>query len=112
MASNYYPWRHGTVHYTKRGIGDPLVLVHGIYPGASQHEFHRNIVELGRHFTVFGIDLLGFGDSDMPRMTHTVQTYQNLLRDFIVEEIGQAAHLMASGVGCGPAVSLAVFNDS
>ena len=38
MASRYYTWHHGQIHYQKRGMGDPLVLVHNIYPGASHEE--------------------------------------------------------------------------
>lgn len=112
MALKYYESRRGHVAYQKRGWGDPLLLVHGIYPGASHEEFARNIPALARHFTVYAIDLLGFGHSDMPRATYTVQTYQHLLRDFIVEEVGGPAHLMASGVSCGFAVALAVYNDA
>src|SRR3954468_5312824 len=93
-------------------MGDPLLMVHGIYAGASHEEFRRNIEPLARHFTVYAIDLLGFGDSDMPRATYTVQTYQHLLRDFIVEVIGDSTHLLASGMGCGPVVSLAIYNDT
>jgi pimeloyl-ACP methyl ester carboxylesterase len=92
-------------------MGDPLVLVHGVYPGASHHEFRRNIDALARHFTVYAIDLLGFGESDMPRLTYTTQVYQHVLRDFVVEVIGKPTHVLASGAGCGPVVSLAVYDD-
>lgn len=112
VALKYYESSIGQVAYFKRGWGDPLVMVHGIYPGASHDEFSRNIDALSKHFTIHAIDLLGFGDSDMPRTTYTAQLYQHLLRDFIVEEIGQAAHVMASGKSCGPVVALAVYNDS
>ena len=73
MASHYYPWHHGSVHYQKRGMGDPLLLVHNIYPGASREEYWRNFDELARHFTVYAIDLLGFGDSDAPKALVTVE---------------------------------------
>lgn len=112
MALKQYQSSIGQVAYDKRGWGDPLLLVHGIYPGASHDEFSRNINALSKHFTVYAIDLLGYGDSDMPRMTYTAQLYHHLLRDFIVEEIGQPAHILGSGKSCGPAVALAVYNDS
>lgn len=111
MAQKYYESSRGDIAYDKRGLGDPALLVHGIYPGASHHEFRRNIDALARQFTVYAIDLLGFGDSDMPRITYTAQIYQHLLRDFIVEVIGQPTHVIASGVSCGPVVALAVYND-
>jgi pimeloyl-ACP methyl ester carboxylesterase len=107
----FFQSSRGDVAYEKRGWGDPLVLLHGFYPGASHHEFDHNLDALAKHFTVYALDLLGFGESDMPRMTYTVQIYQHLLRDLIVEEIGQPTALLASAGGCGPAVALAVYDD-
>ena len=75
MASKYYTWHYGRVHYQKRGMGDPLLLVHNVYPGASWEEYERNIAELSRHHTVYAMDLLGFGLSDAPRMKYTAATY-------------------------------------
>lgn len=111
VALKHYQSSIGQVAYFKRGWGDPLLLVHGIYPGASHDEFSRNIDTFSKHFTTYAIDLVGYGDSGMPRMTYTVQIYQHLLRDFVVEEIGHPAHVMASGKSCGAAAALAVYND-
>jgi pimeloyl-ACP methyl ester carboxylesterase len=99
------------VYYDRRGMGDPLLLVHGLYAGASREEYHRNIVELARHFTVHAIDLPGFGDSDAPKMTYTAQGYHHLLRDFLLEVVGAPAHVVASGLSCGLAVRLGVYNE-
>lgn len=112
MALKHHTTSLGEVAYYKRGMGDPLLLVHGIYPGASHDEFQRNIDALAHQYTVYAIDLLGFGDSDMPRLTYTAQTYQNLLREFVVEVMGQSTRVIASGESCGPVVSLAVYNDT
>lgn len=111
MAIEYFPSSQGVIAYQHRGWGDPLLLVHGIYPGASHEEFHHNLDALARHFTIYAIDLLGFGESDRPNLTYTPQVYQRLLRDLVVEVIGSPAHMLASGVGCGPAVALAVYDD-
>jgi pimeloyl-ACP methyl ester carboxylesterase len=111
MALKHHSSSQGNIAYYQRGLGDPLMLVHGVYPGASHLEFHRNITALASHFTVYAIDLLGFGQSDMPRLTYTAQVYQHVLRDFVVEVIGKPAHVVSSGVSCGPAVSLAVYDD-
>lgn len=100
MASHYYSWQDGEVHYQRRGLGDPLLLVHNIYPGASWEEYERNVDELARHFTVYAIDLLGFGQSAMPRIKFTAQTYVELISDFLREEIEEPAHVMASGLSC------------
>lgn len=47
------------ISYEVAGEGRPLVLVHGL--GASGRWWARNVRELRRHFTVYVIDLIGFG---------------------------------------------------
>jgi pimeloyl-ACP methyl ester carboxylesterase len=100
MASHYYAWRTGDVHYLKRGLGDPLLLVHNIYPGASHEEYAHNLDELARHFTVYAIDLPGFGDSSAPRRKYTAGLYVELIADFVREVIGAPAHAMSAGLSC------------
>ncbi|HZZ44000.1 MAG TPA: alpha/beta fold hydrolase [Tepidisphaeraceae bacterium] len=111
MASKYYSWAHGRVHYQKRGMGDPLVLVHDVYPGASHEEFSRNIDGLARRFTVYAVDLLGFGESDRPRYFYTAKTYGELIFDFLREEIGGSAYVMASGLSAGYAAMGVEWED-
>ncbi len=111
MSSHYYESRSGLIHYDRRGLGDPVLLLHGIYVGASHAEYRHNIPALQRRFTVYALDLLGFGDSDAPRITHSAELHQHLLRDFILEEIGQPVSIVASGVSCGIAVRLGVYDD-
>lgn len=111
MAVHEYKTTRGTIVYDKRGLGDPVLLVHGIYPGASLHEFDRNAAALASHYTVYSVSLLGFGESDVPRVTHTAQIHQHLLRDFIADAIGEPAHVVASGVSAGIAARLGVYDD-
>jgi pimeloyl-ACP methyl ester carboxylesterase len=112
MASHYYPWHHGEVHYQRRGLGDPLVLVHNIYPGADHREYERNIDELARHFTVYAIDLLGFGDSDAPRLKYTAKTYVELIFDFLREEVEEPAHVVSSGLSCAYVTEVAAWRSN
>ncbi|HEY7088033.1 MAG TPA: alpha/beta fold hydrolase [Tepidisphaeraceae bacterium] len=111
MALKYHHSSRGQIAYEKRGLGDPLLLVHSVHAGASHHEFDHNIQELARKFTVYAIDLMGFGESAMPRMTYTAQFYHHLLRDFVVEVIGEPANLVGSGESAGFVVAMAVYND-
>jgi pimeloyl-ACP methyl ester carboxylesterase len=112
MASHYYAWHHGAVHYRKKGMGDPLLLVHNVYPGASCEEYERNIDELARRFTVYAIDLLGFGDSDAPRLKYTANTYVELIFDFCREEVAAPAHVMASGLSCAYVTEVAAWRSN
>lgn len=112
MASRYYSWHHGAVHYTRRGMGDPLVLVHNVYPGASREEYHRNLDELARHFTVYALDLLGFGESDAPRLKYTANTYTELIFDFLREEVARPAHVVSSGLTCAYVSEVAAWRSN
>jgi len=109
MSSRFFLWRNRKVHYTRSGLGDPLLLVHNLYPGASSDEFEYNIPELSKHFTVYAIDLLGFGESDAPWMKYTAGLYVTLLRDFIAEEIGGRTSVMVSGMSCAYVSEVAVW---
>src|SRR5262249_3979614 len=35
--SGRFNWEHGAVWYTVKGQGEPLVLIHGVYAGASSY---------------------------------------------------------------------------
>lgn len=109
MGSNYYTWHHGDVHYHQRGMGDPLVLVHNVYPGASYEEFERNIQVLSRRFTVYAIDLLGFGQSAAPRIKYTAQTYIELIFDFLREVVVKPAHVVSAGLSCAYVTEVAAW---
>jgi len=112
LASHYYKWHHGEVHYHKRGMGDPLVLVHNVYPGASHEEFARNIPELARHFTVYALDLLGFGQGDLPRLKYRAQTYVELIFDFLREEVARPAHVVSTGLSCAYVTEVAAWRPN
>lgn len=111
MASQFYEWKFGDVAYVKRGWGEPMLLLHNIYPGASRDEFERNIDDLAQHFTVYAIDLLGFGDSDAPRLRYTANTYVTLLHDFLTEVVKEPAHIVAAGLSCAYVAEVAVWRS-
>ena len=53
-----------TIHYTVQGSGPAVVLVHGF--GGSTVAWDKLIPYLVPHYTVYALDLLGFGLSDKP----------------------------------------------
>jgi pimeloyl-ACP methyl ester carboxylesterase len=112
MASHEYAWHHGAIHYVKKGMGDPLVLVHNLYPGADHQEYEHNIDELARHFTVYAIDLLGFGRSDAPRMKYTADTYIELIFDFLREVVKGPASVISAGLTCAYVSEVAAWRES
>jgi pimeloyl-ACP methyl ester carboxylesterase len=108
MASHSYPWQHGNIHYVKKGLGDPVLLIHNIYPGADHQEFEHNINELARHFTVYAIDLLGFGQSDAPRLKYTADLYVDLIADFLREVVDEPAAVISAGLSCAYVADVAL----
>ena len=112
MSLREYAAGPGTIVYTKRGLGDPVLLVHGIYPGASHHEYDHTVSALAGQHEVYAVDLLGFGQSDAPRRAHDTQLHQHLLRDFIKEQIKKPTAVLASGLACGVATRLGVYDDA
>jgi pimeloyl-ACP methyl ester carboxylesterase len=97
MASHWFNWRQGVIHYTKSGMGQPLVLVHDLHGGASGEEFDRNVNALGSHFTVYRLDLAGFGLSNGRQMRYRARDYVALLIDFVQDVVGMPTHVAAVG---------------
>jgi pimeloyl-ACP methyl ester carboxylesterase len=85
-----YAWEQGDVFYTVRGRGAPLLLIHGVYAGASSFEYRRVFESLARDFRVYAMDLLGFGLSDRPNIVYTPQLYIRLIEDFTRQVMGGA----------------------
>lgn len=53
-----------TIHFIKKGEGAPLILVHGF--GGSIYTWRKLIPLLSQYYTVYALDLPGFGLSDKP----------------------------------------------
>jgi pimeloyl-ACP methyl ester carboxylesterase len=96
--TRYYRWRGGDLAYAVAGEGEPLLLVHGIYAGASSFEFRENFAELSGRFRVYALDLLGCGLSERPRRRYAPEDVTAQVEDFVKEEIGDRTHLVASSL--------------
>lgn len=68
--------------------GSPIVLVHGIYGGASHRTFRKLLPLLdaaGKR--VFILDLPGTGESDKPRKFYTIQDLDLFIENFLSEVV-------------------------
>jgi len=93
-----WTWRGMRVNYLARGQGPPVLLVHGF--GASVAHWRRNIGVLSESHTVYAIDLLGFGASDKPAgFSYTMETWAELILDFLEEVVKRPAVLVGNSVG-------------
>ena len=100
-------WRGYRVAYTRRGSGEPVLLVHGIYAGASSNEWRHAVDALAERYTVFTVDLIGFGRSDRPRLRYTPAFYQAFLGD-VISRLGRGPlAIVASSLSAAHVVALA-----
>ncbi len=100
---------HGEIIYHTSGAGEPLVFLHGIYPGASSFEWSRVYPDFAVGQQVVAPDLIGFGESERPRRGLDADDHVRALADllFTVGE-GRPATVVASGFAAALAVKLAV----
>ncbi|KAJ3678113.1 hypothetical protein LUZ60_001916 [Juncus effusus] len=97
-SCNVWNWRGFNVNYVVKGNGPPLLLVHGF--GASIGHWRRNIGVLSQTNTVYAIDLLGFGASDKPPgFAYTMETWAQLILDFLAEVVKKPTVLIGNSVG-------------
>lgn len=86
----------------------PVLLVHGIYAGASSFEFRRNFLELSKDFRVYALDLLGCGASERPERSYGPGDVTAQVEDFARDVIGARTHLVASSLSAALVVPAAV----
>jgi pimeloyl-ACP methyl ester carboxylesterase len=102
-----YPWTEGTIRYTARGRGEPMLLLHDLFPGSSSFEYRHVFAPLAERYRVFAPDLLGYGRSGHPAIRYTPQLFATLTEDLLRQVAGatdQPAHLVAAGRSAGFAV--------
>ncbi|XVF50670.1 hypothetical protein PTKIN_Ptkin04bG0120700 [Pterospermum kingtungense] len=91
-------WRGHLIQYTAVGREGPAtLLVHGF--GAFLEHYRDNIngiAESGNR--VWAITLLGFGKSEKPNVVYTELLWAELLRDFIIEVVGEPVHLVGNSI--------------
>ncbi|XAR66151.1 (6-4)DNA photolyase [Bertholletia excelsa] len=99
FAIQIWRWKGFLIQYTFDGNEGPAtLLVHGF--GAFLEHFRDNIkciAEGGNR--VWAITLLGFGRSEKPNVVYTEVLWAELLRDFIVEVVGEPVHLVGNSMG-------------
>ena len=100
-------WRGHRVAFTRHGQGSPVLLVHGLYAGASSLEWRHTIPALAERHTVIALDLLGFGRSDRPAARYSPGLYQALLADVVARVVGESCGVVASSLSAAQLIALA-----
>jgi pimeloyl-ACP methyl ester carboxylesterase len=83
-------------------------LIHDLDASQSSYEFKSLISKLEKNYTVYTIDLIGFGKSDKPKMTYTNFLFVQLITDFITSVIKQKTNLVC--IGKSTTIGLTVCN--
>lgn len=67
------------INYEVSGVGPPLIFLHGW--GCDLHTFDKLTKEINEDFTVYQIDLPGFGESEI-NGEYTVDDYADIINEF------------------------------
>jgi pimeloyl-ACP methyl ester carboxylesterase len=105
--SHEIDWRGHRVAYTRHGAGMPVLLLHGIHPGASSYEWRNTVDALAERHTVYALDLLGFGRSARPNLRYTPALYQAFLADVMAKLGHGPLAVVASALSAAFVVALA-----
>jgi pimeloyl-ACP methyl ester carboxylesterase len=99
-----YCWKYGNVNYEKSGSGRPLILIHSLYAGSSLAEWKKSAKILSKFYTVYNIDLPGYGYSEKPKMSYAAFTYAAFLNDFAQDVIKKPVFMIAANGSATSAV--------
>ena len=104
--SGWYAWRGYRIAWTRRGSGPAVLLVHSIHAAGWSYEWRHAVDRLAAGgYTVWTLDLLGFGRSDRPDVAYSARLYVDLVRDFVREAIAEPTVLVASSLSGAHAVA-------
>lgn len=93
------------IYYQKLGTGKDLILLHGWKQDVSS--FHSISEILKQHFTLWLIDLPGFGRSETPKKPFYVKDYAEIIADFIKENKLEKPNLLGHSLGGRVGIKLA-----
>lgn len=108
---SFFDWKEGSIYYTKKGTGSPILLVHDTDSAASSAEWSKISHKLSKDHTVYSIDLLGCGRSDKPEIQYTNYLYVQLIQAFIDEVVKEEVTVISSNMSCSFIIMANHLND-
>ena len=85
------------LHYTRKGSGDVVVLVHGLLGGIAI--FDKILTPLTDRFDVIAIDLPGHGKSEIPEGEYTMYRYVEDILEVLTKELVDKAYWIGHSMG-------------
>ncbi|WP_414514839.1 alpha/beta fold hydrolase [Nostoc sp. PCC 9305] len=113
--SQFYSWQnyrcayevHQPINTTSEGI--PLLLIHPIGVGLSRRfwqRFCREWYSTGQRNLIYNPDLLGCGESEMPRIAYTPSDWAEQLQSFLQKVVQEPVILVVQGALLPVAIQL------
>jgi len=102
-----WSWLGSEIFVTEAGAGPPVLLVHGVYAGASSYEFRKLFALLARRHRVIAIDLIGCGLSDKPKLPYTAELFVEQIADALDAFADEPVTVVASSLGAAFAIRAA-----
>jgi len=98
-------WRGHGIFATELGSGPPIVLIHGVYAGASSYEYRKLFPLLAAHHRVIAFDLLGCGLSDRPNLGYSADLFTEQIIDMLADAAGpEPVTVVGSSLGAAFAI--------
>jgi pimeloyl-ACP methyl ester carboxylesterase len=94
-----WTWRGYEIFATEAGSGPLIVLVHGIYAGASSYEYRKLFPLLAQKHRVIAFDLLGCGLSERPNLSYSAELFVEQVVDALGEFGAEPTTLVGSSLG-------------
>lgn len=105
MKRAYVDIQRGQMHYRFAGSGDPIIMLHMSANSSAEYEGSGAI--LAGRYSVYAVDLFGYGYSDKPDRYLSIQEHVETIIDFM-DTLGiTSAYLVGSLVGANICARLA-----
>jgi pimeloyl-ACP methyl ester carboxylesterase len=99
-----WTWRGYEIFATEAGSGPFVLLVHGIYAGASSYEYRKLFTLLAKTHRVVAFDLLGCGLSERPNLAYSGELFVEQVVDALGEFAAEPTTLVGSSLGAAFAI--------
>lgn len=96
----------GSMAYTSKGRGRPLLLIHSMFLGTNRQEWDCIVDDLAKSYHVYALDLPGFGNSFYPSKPWTAYDYVHCIHEFWENVIGRPTCILAANGGADFALML------
>ena len=85
------------IHITYAGEGDPVLLIHGA--GQNSYTWRHQFRALAERYFVVAVDMIGYGYSDKPDLTYTIEENSEFLLALLNTLRIKQTNIIAMGSG-------------